>query len=450
MSQRHKQIILLLGVNVLMWTGCIIDAGFPGQSASGQSGDCNCDDNGTPSFVCPNDPHITANLSLGTCEIEASLQDPITSDLVLDKNTPWVLKGPVFVGGDNANNATLTIEPGATIRGASKSFLVITRGSRIVAEGTSNDPIVFTSGKFEGTRGPQDWGGLIINGNAPIQDGEAQGEVGSGLYGGNNPDDDSGVLKYVRIQFAGEIVTTDDELNGLSFQGVGRGTTVDFVQVHMVSDDGIEFFGGTVDIRHVVITGAQDDSLDWTSGWQGNAQYVLIEQNTDSSANRGIEADNDSDNPNETPTSNPTIANLTLLGGSPKDSEDNDAMRLRRGTMGSLYNFVVSGWTNYCVTVTESETVSNIANGDLDADNFVLNCALGDSKDADSSMLLAGKNTSSQDPLLNGWLPLPGSPALLNMDLPTGLPTFFEATDYAGAFAENGDWATGWIEQAKN
>ena len=181
----------------------------------------------------------------GTVGEVVLLTGTITENMTLTKDNEYLLRGGVFVG-DEVNETILTIEPGVTIYGesATKGMLTINRNSKIMAEGTREEPIVLTSDKPVGQRSRGDWGGLIINGNAPLNTGEeAYGEGGTGYYGGNDPNDNSGVLRYVRVEFAGREISPDNELNGIAFQGVGSGTTVEYVQVHMNKDDGVEFFG---------------------------------------------------------------------------------------------------------------------------------------------------------------------------------------------------------------
>ncbi len=238
---------------------------------------------------------------------QCQLSGTLTADFEMRADTVYALSGPLFVGepansdGTGGTSATLTIEAGTTIFGENpESVLVITRGSQIQANGTAQNPIIMTSAEDLGlsttsnrpihtglaTDDPNtgEWGGLVINGLAPLNscsDGicESQGEGDSGPYGGNDPDDSSGTLRYVQVKYAGNIITGEDELNGIAFQAVGRGTTIEFIHVHNGADDGVEFFGGTAEARYVVITGADDDSLDWTEGWQGKLQYLVIVQN---------------------------------------------------------------------------------------------------------------------------------------------------------------------------
>jgi hypothetical protein len=307
---------------------------------------------------------------------------PLLADTTFTADRKWVLKGGVFVGDDTDPNAaptTLTVEPGTTVFGdtATLSFLLITRGSRIVAEGNREQPIVFTSAGDAGSRIRGHWGGLILNGQAPVSgcSGDPctlQGEAGTGTYGGADANDDSGVLKFVRIEFPGKLIDDENELNGLALQGVGSGTTVDFVQVHKAADDCIEFFGGTVNAKHIVCTGTGDDGLDWTFGWTGKAQFVVAQQHEDA-GDRGIEADNNEDNFALTPISSPTISNLTLIGAS---SNAGDGIKLRRGTEAAIHNAVVLGFER-CFDLDDADTFARGEAGGIVVRDSVFDCAVG-------------------------------------------------------------------------
>ena len=404
---------------------------------------------------CPDHPAVTEGSS-GECRVEASLNSPMTQDLTLDAGNVWYLNGP-FVVGNDADTTVLTIEPGTTVYGGDGSFILIQRGSQIMAEGTATAPIVLTSAKADGERGPEDWGGLVINGKAPINnvsetDGSAPGEAGTGYYGGNDSADNSGVLKYVRVEFAGNKIDTENELNGIAFQGVGSGTTVDFVQTHMTSDDGIEFFGGTVNVSHVVITGSDDDSMDWTGGWTGKAQFVVALQMDDSGteAERGIEADNLKGTNSAEPYSNPTISNITLIG---RSGNAKQGMMLREGTKGMIHNAIVTGFEGVCVTVDGDQSEANVDDTSLQLTNSVLSCDGGMAEAGSKAETLVGNDTANtdSDPTLGGtlgWMPQAGSPALGIGAGPTD--SFFETVDYAGAFDGTTDWTEGWIETASN
>ena len=278
----------------------------------------------------------------------------------------YVLRGAVFV----PEGATLNIEAGTRIIGESGSVgtLIVLRGGRLNAVGTATEPIVFTSDQPVGRRGRGDWGGIIINGRAPInfESGEAAGEGDTGVYGGNDPNDSSGVIRYVRVEFSGIEFSPDNELNGIAFQGVGRGTQVDHVQAHMSRDDAMEWFGGTVDGKYLVMSNAADDSIDWTFGWTGRLQYVAVTQRGDD-ADNGIEADNNEFNNNVLPRSNPQIYNLTMCGDPDRNEggESPRAANLRRGTAFTIRNFLVTGFktTGLQIETTNTATTGQIDNG---------------------------------------------------------------------------------------
>jgi hypothetical protein len=272
----------------------------------------------------------------------------ITVDTQWTNDNAYLLQGAVFV----QSPATLTIERGTVIEGESSSIgtLVVAQGGRIVAEGTEASPIIMTSDQPAGSKGRGQWGGLILNGQAPINvaGGVGVGEGGTGNYGGGtnpDPNDDSGILRYVRVEYAGREFSVDNELNGIAFQGVGNGTQVDHIQVHYNQDDGVEFFGGTVNVKYVLLTGNRDDGFDWTEGFTGKAQFVIVLQVGDE-ADRGIEADNNADDNTSLPRSHPTIYNFSLIGDPDliEGVESTEGMKLREGTSGYFRNFIVTGF----------------------------------------------------------------------------------------------------------
>ncbi len=281
-------------------------------------------------------------------------------------NFYYVLRGAVFV----PQGATLNIQAGTRVIGESGSVgtLIVLRGGRINATGTREEPIVFTSDQPVGSRARGDWGGLIINGNAPVNldGGQGFGEADTGVYGGDDPDDNSGTLRYVRVEFAGVEFSPDNELNGIAFQGVGRGGTFEFIQVHMNRDDALEWFGGTADIRYAVASNAADDSFDWTFGWSGRAQFIAIHQRADD-ADNAIEADNNEFNNSNLPRSNPQIYNITMCGD-PSPALGNESARaanLRRGTAFTIRNFLVTGFktTGLQMETTNTATTGQVDNG---------------------------------------------------------------------------------------
>jgi len=279
-------------------------------------------------------------------------------------NFYYVLRGAVFV----PEGATLNIQAGTRVIGESGSVgtLIVLRGGRLNALGTREQPIVFTSDQPIGARARGDWGGLIINGRAPvnIEGGEGVGEADTGVYGGDNPNDTSGIMRYVRIEFAGTEFSPDNELNGIAFQGVGRGGAYEYIQVHMNRDDALEWFGGTADIKYAVASNAADDSFDWTFGWTGRAQFIAIHQRSDD-ADWGIEADNNEFNNNLLPRSNPQIYNMTICGDPDRNegAESVRAVLFRRGTAVTFRNFLIVGSKTLGLQIDGASTLAQVDNG---------------------------------------------------------------------------------------
>jgi len=263
--------------------------------------------------------------------------------------------------------ATLTIEPGTVIKGEQGSVLVITRGAKILAAGTAAKPIVLTSAQDDDKKTPGFWGGLLVLGAAPINTNrdpvdptksrlEATFEaftsaMPEGLFGGSDPHDNSGTLTYVRIEFAGFNFVADREFNNLTLCGVGDGTTIDYVQVHGGSDDGVEFFGGTVNVKHLVSSQNQDDGFDTDNGWVGKAQFVIVQNvshpATLPEASNGYESDNHADPATSyvlEPRTEPTIYNVTLIGDHAYAGVKSFAAVFRRGTAGHYFNHIWYGF----------------------------------------------------------------------------------------------------------
>jgi hypothetical protein len=388
----------------------------------------------------------------------------ITGTADWTSNNYWVLRGAVFV----RDGATLNIQPGTRIVGESGSVgtLIVERGGTLNAIGTREQPIVFTSDQPVGRRARGDWGGLIINGRAPVnlEGGEGVGEADTGVYGGTDPEDDSGSLQYVRVEFAGTEFSPDNELNGIAFQGVGRGGKYDYLQVHMNKDDGVEFFGGSADIRHVVLTNIGDDSLDWTFGWNGRVQYVVVSQRGDD-ADAGIEADNNEFNNELLPRAAPTIYNVTFCGD-PDRNEGAESVRgwlLRRGTAGELRNFVIQGFKNVGLEVNGSSSLREAAAGTLRLSNgAIFNTGANGSAHAPAPTLALINNGTfpairlGQDPGITdchnhaapNWRPRSIDTLAGGQLTPATPPNdgFFEVTTFIGALAADPeqDWTAGW------
>ena len=395
------------------------------------------------------------------------LMGSITSDRLLTADKYYLLSGAVFVQA----GATLTIEPGTTIfgEGATNGTLIIAQGGKIMANGRADKPIVFTSDAEEGQRDRGQWGGLIINGRAPVNTGAtAEGEGNTGTYGGNDPGDNSGVLRYVRVEFAGIELSPDNELNGIAFQGVGSGTVVEYIQVHYNQDDGIEFFGGTVNAKYLYCSGIRDDSFDWTDGWTGKGQFWVAQQHGDD-ADNGFEADNKKDNTELIPRSNPTIYNVTLVGD-PNGPESDTGLLLREGTAATLRNFIVIGFNKGGLNVDGSSTHNQAESGALSLQNtiFFNNKVEGvagnfvtDSDGFDEAtwatnpqfnnaqtdpMLMAPYSTSSPD-----FTPGAGSPAV-NGTVPVASPPddgFFDSVNFIGGVDPTNNWLKGWTTNEK-
>jgi hypothetical protein len=283
----------------------------------------------------------------------------ITSDTKWYSQARYMLSGFVYV----KNNAVLTIEPGTLIKGVSntKATLIIERGSKIMAAGTGDKPIVFTSDKPAGQRASGDWGGVVICGKAKTNKhdegagvGIAEGGIGS-LYGGTDDNDNSGVLQYVRIEFPGIPLTStaNSEINGLTLYAVGKSTVIDHIQVSYSGDDSFEWFGGCVNVKYLVALRGQDDDYDTDNGFSGKIQFAFglrDPDKSDQSSSNGFESDNDADGSLLTPVTSPLFSNVTLYGpltvtnNLPAGHQFGKALHLRRGTMTSVYNSVFVGY----------------------------------------------------------------------------------------------------------
>lgn len=237
------------------------------------------------------------------------------------KKGTYSLKGWVYV----ADGSELTIEAGTVIKGDkdTKAALIIEPGAKIYAEGTASQPIVFTSAQAAGSRRPGDWGGLIICGRAKNNQTTQQIEGGPRTkHGGDNDADNSGILKYVRVEFAGYPFERDKEINGITFGSVGSGTTVDYVQVSYSNDDSFEWFGGTVNCKHLVAFKGWDDDFDTDNGFSGHVQYALAVRDSriaDVSQSNGFESDNCADGAQVAPYTTAVFSNVTFIG--PKTSD---------------------------------------------------------------------------------------------------------------------------------
>ncbi|WP_421810215.1 beta strand repeat-containing protein [Flagellimonas sp.] len=349
----------------------------------------------------------------GSCtacvEPPVELSGEVTEDTELDASKEYTLTGSYIVKA----GASLTIPAGTTIKasGGTAAFIGVERGAQIFINGTAAAPVIMTSDATSPAQG--DWGGLVIAGDAPTNKGEdVLSEVGDLTYGGSTADDDSGSITYLRVEYTGATFSNDKEFNGVSLFGVGSGTTFEYVQSFNGGDDGIEFFGGTVDGNYLVSIGSGDDSIDFADGWTGSGSNWYIA----AGAKAGIEGSNNGDNGDATPVTTTTLSNITVVG-----------------------------------PVTEGALFFKEGGGNFTIDNFY-------ASDIDLAIHVTDGDTPAATRIENGDL------AITNIQF-ADPATGFEATDYTGlnqAFytegvatgAGNGaaspDWAAGWTTGLEN
>lgn len=384
------------------------------------------------------------------------LPNEIENDLFLPAGKKYIVQGRVSVEA----GGTLTIAPGVTVQGSTDTsltnFILVKPDGRLYAEGTPLQPITFTGPEPI----PGSWAGVVMSGRSNCNESSeplgCQFEAdttGDVFYGGNQPDDSSGALRYVRILWAGQRINPDEELNSLTLLGVGSGTVLEHVQVDGGLDDGFEMFGGTVNGRYLVCSNMGDDCFDFDDGYQGRIQFALGWQGESPDANEdsnGIESDNDSSNNNLEPRTVPQVANMTLVGG----PVGKHAIRIRRGS-GAIYrNIVATGFQDACINLDDSGTFA-LASGNAQGEllslshSFIGSCTAGTFKDdaadpyAVSAWYGAGAGNSIGDPQLQGFLPREGSPVLSGGKVQDD--PFFRPTTYRGAFAGPRDnWTAGW------
>lgn len=413
------------------------------------------------------------------CQIAGEL----VGDVTLDATKQYTLTNLVYV-----KDGTLTVPAGMTIKGDQPSALVVTTTGKLVAQGTASQPIIFTTSTPAGQRGSAtgDWGGVVLNGTATINDmggvNNAEGLADEprnkyGKVGGvTNDAHDCGTLKYVRIEFAGRPLSANNELNGLTLNACGSGTTIDFLQVHRGVDDGVEIFGGSVNVKHLVITGSDDDGLDWDKGWTGKGQFIVCHQLGDR-GNHGIEADNNRDARDATPRSNPTLSNVTLIGRKPSTAPSEGpsvGMIFREGTAATLMNAIVMNNTYEALRVDHSATVTQWNQGNLKvlssiffenptlgATNWVKSLGDGGTEDLiDEAAKLAeaslgnrlGTNpglTAPTSETAPNYTPTSGAAALSGGTTPPSGGFFDTSATFVGAVGST-DWTAGWTAYPVN
>ncbi|WP_437561885.1 hypothetical protein [Sorangium sp. So ce542] len=396
----------------------------------------------------------------GVLEVAGS----IMSDTTWSPSRPPRLRTPVVVEA----GATLTIEPGTTVVADAGSLLAIKPGARIVANGTREAPIVLTSSRDQ--RSPGDWGGLVLCGKARINapggtfmSASSPRSLGL-LCGGEDDDDDSGQLSYLRIEFAGEEIREEQDLAGLELVGVGRRTSIHHVEVIHPVDDGVYVVGGTAEMKHVLVIGGDDDSFDWESGWRGKGQFLAAVKTAGDFHGSGIEGDDTDDDAVLDPelASSPTLYNVTLLGNLDVDP-DGAGIGLWAGTRGQLHNVVVADFTEVGVHV-DSESAAGIESRALDVTHSIFAnqtdfAEVSDEDDYDEEAWIMSTDPDRSNRQVASsalgirsrwWLDLdlslePGSPGLQGAAPPPEGDPFFDATaSFIGACGETCREFEGW------
>ncbi len=423
------------------------------------------------------------------------LEGQITSSRTLQANKIYKLRGLVYV----TNGAILTIEPGTKIVGelGRNGGLIITRNSKIIAEGTPDQPIVFTSEAATPSRG--DWAGLIILGNAPTNAsyngqagiGEIEGGInngdGLGLYGNgaaSNPADNSGILRYVRIEYAGYAFLPDKEINGLTMGGVGSNTVIDHVQVSFANDDSFEWFGGTVNCKYLIAYKGLDDDFDTDNGFSGKVQFAIGMRDStiaDISGSNGFESDNDAGGSVNTPQTSAIFSNVTLVGPRATltnigNSNYRRGAHIRRNSALSLCNSVILGWPTGWLLDASTGTPTDLNLTGTPAKSLYANNVLAGNKvqlaytastaaptgwaladfttymnraDGGNTLLTNSSEAGLTDPfqynMLADFNPAAGSPALTGASFTNvKLATWFTPTTYRGACASGDNWWKDW------
>ena len=444
-----------------------------------------CEDNNdnAPTTEEPSGPTDTAGRVI--------LSGNITANRTLKASEKYLLQGNVYV----PTGITLTIEPGTKIFGdqTTKGTLIVSQGGKIMAEGTQTNPIVFTSSKAAGSRNYGDWGGLVLMGSAPINrplSTPAEGGI-SGDFGGANATDNSGVVKYVRIEFAGVPLNTDanSEINGLTLYGVGSGTTLDYIQVSYSGDDSYEWFGGTVNAKHLVAQRGWDDDFDTDFGFTGKIQYAVSlrdPQYADQSGSNGFESDNFNPGTPATgdnaglPLTAPVFSNVSIFvtGGAPVATQQagsgvyQSAMHLRRNTSTSVFNAVFVGqpeglrldgtstWANVQagtmqlagVTLANNTTpfvvASNTGTGAFtatDVQTWFNATGKNNAVVTQANLGTLGLNTNTFNLTAPNFLLASTSPLLTGaVFTDKGADAFFDKVNYRGAFNGTDNWLQGW------
>ncbi len=431
-----------------------------------------------------------------------------TGKQTLKKGT-YLMKGWIYV----ADGAELTIEPGTIIKGEKESAasLIVEPGGKIFAKGTETAPIVFTSAQAKGNRKPGDWGGLIICGRGTNNKGVLGQQIEGGprtKHGGNNANDNSGVLSYVRVEFAGYPFQKDKEINAITFGSVGAGTQIDHVQVSYTNDDSFEWFGGNVNCRYLVAFNGWDDEFDTDNGYNGKVQYALSIRDpriADTSQSNGFESDNDADGSLTEPFTSAVFSNVTFIGPMGRDGFENtpeyinggkvfpqngsalgkyqSAMQIRRSSHLACFNSVAVGYPIGLIIDGEKGNTQEVAKaGNLKLQNIIFagmgvtgsdankkyddvlydatnKSVIDEGKESFSSSFFKAQPGNKLFPAISdlmltsgiyagaNYLPQTGSPVLTGANFTdTLLSSWFEKVPYVGAFSTDDNWLRGWTE----
>lgn len=415
------------------------------------------DDNSTPSS--------TAGL----------LQGDITGNRTLTADSVYTIKGYVYV----KEGGMLTIPAGTILKSdvVEKGAIIVERGGKIMAEGTAAKPIVFTSGLPKGQRRRGDWGGIILLGKAPTNR-ATEPTIEGGVnrqYGGSDANDNSGVMKYVRIEFAGIAASPGSEINGLTLGGVGAGTTIENIMVSYGNDDAYEFFGGTVNAKNLIAFACADDDFDFDFGYTGKLQFGLSVKHPqiadEGDASNGIECDNDGTSTTATPFTHPKISNFTFIGPNARantQANHNYANRWRRSTHFTLRNSLMIGHQKGGFSIESSETATSYINGTSEFKNNLVHAIakpfFGNtgSNLTDSTVMaiavLGGSaklDSANAAQLTNPWsltspnfAPLGTSPAATGANFDS-MDAWFNQVTFRGAIGTT-DWTQGWTNWDPN
>ncbi len=475
-------------IATLLLTGCGDDSGITLAPTTNTSNSNNTTGTGTPAVNPCASYQVSGQTKQGTfdgtnCTYDVTFvsdTNPLTADLTipaLASNGVHIFEDSLFVGEDVTSNAAsagvhipqdgegprLTVAPGSLIAfSSSQDYVRIARGSRIIAEGTESNPIIFSAVDdlinnvaTESDRGL--WGGVQLNGNGITNKCDDASRMATAsnphnchvtaegrpsTYGGNNNAENSGSLRYVQIRYAGFEVVDGDELNGLTLNAIGSGTNIEYVQTYTTQDDGFELFGGAVNLKHIVAINAGDDSIDFSEGYVGNIQFALVIHT--SGANQCIEGDNNGSNNSQAPFTKLRISNMTCLtsnvaqnmGTEPSSKGSSEGPRYREGAYFEQYNSIITSSDaamasqNYCLEIKDTVTTDGANSGISAAAGNLIAC----------SAPTSDNNSATFD--IDAFLAAtPGDNVVIDTNLPAtvleGLDTNPRAYITAAAFADS-------------